>query len=88
MTSTTGTTGAGASGTTDIREFGHELWSYLTGKGAVVEYTFDQLLVEIPKTTGPDSPRATWKVHGTVRIRTSDQDSAGSVPAASGNGAR
>ena len=26
-------------GSTDIREFGHELWSFLTGKEAVIEYT-------------------------------------------------
>lgn len=83
MTSTTSSTG-----TTDIREFGHELWSYLTGKGAVVEYAFDQLSVEVPKTTGADSPRATWKLHGTVRIRTGDQDNRGSVSTPSSNGAR
>lgn len=93
MTSTTSTsaTSTGASGTTDIREFGHELWSYLTGKGAVVEYAFDQLSVEVPKTTGADSPRATWKLHGTVRIRTGDQDNPGSLSAVStpsGNGSR
>ncbi|RZT88606.1 hypothetical protein EV383_5550 [Pseudonocardia sediminis] len=86
MTSSTGQT---TTGTTDIREFGHELWSYLTGKGAVVEYAFDNLSVEVPKTTGPDSPRATWKMHGTVRVRTSDNDNTGSVtkPAGNGNGA-
>ncbi|MBW0100872.1 hypothetical protein [Pseudonocardia sp. KRD291] len=83
MTSTTSSTG-----TTDIREFGHELWSYLTGKGAVVEYAFDQLSIEVPKNTGADSPRATWKLHGTVRIRTSDQDNRGSVSTPSGNGAQ
>ncbi len=65
--------------TTDITEFGRELWDYLTGKGAVIEYTFDQMQVEVPKTTGPDSPRATWKLNGTLRIRTSDKDSTGSI---------
>lgn len=84
----TATTATSTTGTTDIREFGHELWSYLTGKGAVVEYCFDQLTVEVPKTTGADAPRATWKVHGTVRIRTGDQDNAGSLSTPSGNGAR
>jgi hypothetical protein len=74
MTSPTTTTG-----TTDIREFGHELWSYLTGKAATIEYAFDDMTIEVPQTTGPDSPRATWKVNGTVRIRTSDADNAGSL---------
>lgn len=71
---------------TDIREFGQELWNYLTGKGAVIEYAFDQMSVEVPKTTGTNSPRATWKLHGTVRIRTTDRDNPGSIGAPSGNG--
>ncbi len=66
-------------GTTDIVEIGQEMWSYLTGKGATVEYSFDDMVVEVPKTTGPDSERATWKLNGTIRIKTTDQDSAGSV---------
>ena len=82
MSSTT-TTGNGTTSTpTDIREFGHELWAYLTGKGAVIEYELDNTSVEVPQTTGPDSPRATWKMHGTLRIRTSDQDSRGSLGSA------
>lgn len=79
--SSDGATSRTASGETDIREFGYELWSYLTGKGATVEYAFDNLSVEVPKTTGPDAPRATWKMHGIVRIRTSDHDNSGSVGA-------
>ena len=61
MTANTGTTGT--TGQTDIREFGHELWNYLTGKQAVIEYTFEDMTVEVPKTTGPDVPRATWKMN-------------------------
>ena len=85
MTSPTATTASNGSGATsaaptDIREFGHELWSYLTGKGAVIEYELDDMTVEVPKTTGPDSPRATWKMSGTIRIRTSDHDDVGSIP--------
>lgn len=75
------------SGKTDIREFGYELWEYLTGKQATVEYAFENMEIEVPKTTGDDSPRATWKLNGTVRVRTADKDNAGSVGAApSGNG--
>ena len=33
MTANTGTTGTTSQ--TDIREFGHELWNYLTGKQAL-----------------------------------------------------
>jgi hypothetical protein len=76
-----------AGGTTDIREFGHELWSYLTGKEAVIEYNFTDMTVEVPQRTGADSPRATWKLNGTLRIRTADQDNPGALGAAARNGA-
>ena len=80
----TSTNTAGSS--TDIREFGHELWNYLTGKQAVIEYTFTDMTVEVPQTTGPDSPRATWKLNGTLRVRTADQDNPGALGAAARNG--
>ncbi len=66
-------------GTTDITDIAREMWSYLTGKGATVEYNFENMQVEVPKTTGPDSPRAVWKLDGTLRIKTTDKDSAGSA---------
>lgn len=66
-------------GTTDITEIGQELWSFLTGKGAVIEYSFEDMSVEVPRTTGPNAQRATWKLNGTLRIRTTDKDSAGSL---------
>lgn len=74
-----------STGRTDIREFGYELWEYLTGKQATVEYAFENMEIEVPKTTGEDSPRATWKLNGIVRVRTSDKDNTGSL-GASGNG--
>lgn len=81
------TTSPTTGGTTDVREFGYELWEYLTGRQATVEYAFEDMEIEVPKTTGPDSPRATWRLDGTVRVRTADKDNAGSAGAASsGNG--
>ena len=67
------------SGTTNIADFGREMWSFLTGKGAVIDYTFVDMTIEVPRETGPDSPRATWKVDGTVRITTTDRDAAGAI---------
>ena len=64
---------------TDIAEFGKELWSYLTGKGATIEYSFVDMSVEVPRTTGPDAQRATWKLNGTLRIKTTDRDNPGSL---------
>jgi hypothetical protein len=53
-------------------DFGKEMWAYLTGKGAAIDYQFVDMAVEVPRETGPDSPRATWKLNGTLRITTSE----------------
>ncbi|GAA2069078.1 hypothetical protein GCM10009821_01550 [Aeromicrobium halocynthiae] len=60
---------------TDWTDVGREVWEYLTGRGAEVRYHLDDLEVEVPRDTGPDSPRATWRFNGTVRVTTSDDPS-------------
>ena len=60
----------------DWTDLGKEMWSYLTGKGAAIDYTFVDMSVEVPRDTGPDAPRATWKLNGTLRITTTDRDNA------------
>ncbi len=60
---------------TSFADFGKELWSYLTGRGAAINYQFVDMLVEVPKSTGADSERATWRLHGTLRITTSENAS-------------
>jgi len=61
-------------------DLGREMWSYLTGRGAAVNYTFVDMTVEVPRDIGPDAPRATWKFDGTLRVTTSDDLAAGSDP--------
>lgn len=58
----------------DWSDLGKEMWSYLTGKGAAINYSFVDMYVEVPRDTGPEAPRATWKLNGTLRITTSDND--------------
>ena len=70
--------------TTSFADFGRDMWSYLTGKEATIDYTFVDMSIEVPRTTGPDSDRATWKLNGTLRITTADKDNRG---AANGHGA-
>lgn len=60
------------SNTTSFADLGKEMWSYLTGKGAAINYEFVDMTVEIPKSTGPDAARATWKLNGTLRITTAE----------------
>ena len=72
----------------DWTDLGREMWSFLTGRGAVVNYAFDDMTVEVPRDIGPDAPRATWKINGTLRVTTSDNTltsdsgSSGSAPSA------
>jgi hypothetical protein len=61
-------------------DLGQEMWAYLTGRGAAINYTFVDMAVEVPRDTGSDAPRATWKLNGTLRITTSDEESSGSDP--------
>jgi hypothetical protein len=68
-----------SSDTTNIADFGREMWSFLTGKGAVIDYTFVDMTIEVPRETGPQSPRAVWKIDGTVRVSTNDRDGGGAV---------
>ncbi|MBO0594071.1 hypothetical protein I2485_02495 [Nesterenkonia sp. E16_7] len=59
----------------DWADLGQEMWSYLTGRGAVVNYTLQDMTVEVPRDIGPDAPRAVWKFNGTLRVTTSDDAS-------------
>ncbi|HSE69193.1 MAG TPA: hypothetical protein VLA97_00430 [Nocardioidaceae bacterium] len=61
----------------DWTDLGRQMWTFLTGRDAAVNYTFDDMTVEVPRDTGADAPRATWKLSGTLRITTSDNESSG-----------
>ena len=60
----------------NFADLGKELWSYLTDRGAAVNYEFVDMLVEVPKATGPDAERATWRLNGTLRITTTENATA------------
>jgi hypothetical protein len=62
---------------TSFADLGKEMWSYLTGKGAAINYEFVDMIVEVPRETGPEAPRATWRLNGSLRITTSDGESRG-----------
>jgi hypothetical protein len=48
------------------------LYERLTGRHATISYEFVDMIVEVPRSTGADSERAPWRLHGTVNIRTSE----------------
>lgn len=56
----------------DWTDLGREMWSFLTGRQAAINYEFVDMSVEVPRDTGADAPRATWRLHGTLRVTTDD----------------
>ena len=46
------------------------MWSFLTGREAAINYRFIDMAVEVPRDTGADAPRATWKLNGTLQVTT------------------
>jgi hypothetical protein len=62
---------------TSFADLGKEMWSYLTGKGAAINYEFVDMQVEVPQSTGPQADRAVWKLNGTLRITTAEDASRG-----------
>ena len=59
----------------DWTDLGREMWSFLTGREAAINYRFIDMAVEVPRDTGAGAPRATWKLNGTLQITTSDNAS-------------
>lgn len=48
------------------------LYDKLTGRGAEITYEFQGLEVSIPSSASENAHHATWRVSGTVKIRTKD----------------
>lgn len=64
----------------DWTDLGREMWSFLTGRQAAINYRFIDMSVEVPRDTGADAPRATWKLDGTLQITSHDSASPGDRP--------
>lgn len=61
----------------DWTDLGREMWSFLTGRQAAINYHFIDMSVEVPRDTGADAPRATWKLNGTLQVTSHDNTSRG-----------
>ncbi len=51
-------------------ELAEGLYGFLTGRGATIEYEFNNMEVMVPRDTGTDAPQAKWKLNGALRVRT------------------
>jgi hypothetical protein len=56
----------------DWTDLGQKMWSFLTGREAAINYRFIDMTVEVPRDTGSDAPRASWRLDGTLQITTDD----------------
>ncbi|MFB6080128.1 MAG: hypothetical protein ABEJ81_03925 [Haloferacaceae archaeon] len=50
------------------------LYDRLTGRGAEITYDFEEMEVEVPNRVGEDAEHATWRLDGTLRVRTRESD--------------
>ena len=62
----------------DWTDLGARMWNFLTGREAAIHYSFEEMAIEVPRDTGAESPRATWKLNGTLTITTTDSSVAAS----------
>ena len=60
----------------DWTDLGREMWSFLTGRQAAINYRFIDMAVEVPRDTGANAPRATWKLNGTLQVTTQENQPA------------
>ena len=49
------------------------LYDKLTGRGAEITYEFQNLEIAVPSAASDNAQHATWRVTGTVKIRTKDE---------------
>jgi hypothetical protein len=50
------------------------LYDRLTGRNAEITYEFEEMEVDVPSKTGDDADHARWRLDGTIRVRTSEQE--------------
>jgi hypothetical protein len=62
-------------GTQTWPELAIGLYDELTGRGAQITYQFDDFDLYVPSKVGEDAEHAHWKMDGTLKIRTKDNDS-------------
>jgi hypothetical protein len=59
-------------GIVDWSDMGREMWTFLTGRQAEINYRFRDMTVEIPR-----AARASWKIDGTLQLTTRDNEISG-----------
>jgi hypothetical protein len=50
------------------------LYDKLTGRGAEINYHFEDFEVHVPSSTGAGAEHAKWRLNGSLRINTEDKN--------------
>jgi len=58
--------------TTTWPELAEGLYGFLTGRGATIEYSFDNMEIGVPSAARAEAPQAMWKINGSLKIRTTE----------------
>jgi hypothetical protein len=53
-------------------ELAEGLYGFLTGRGATIEYYFDNMEIGVPSSTRDGAAQAKWKLNGAIKIKTSE----------------
>ena len=51
-------------------QLAESLYEFLNRRNTTIEYSFVDMEVMVPKSTGADAPQARWKFNGAMRLRT------------------
>ncbi len=54
-------------------ELAEGLYGFLTGRGATIHYTFENMELWVPSKTGDDATAAKWKMNGTLKVTTTEK---------------
>ncbi len=54
-------------------ELAEGLYGFLTGRGATIEYHFEDLEIGVPSSTRDSAVQAKWKLNGALKIKTSER---------------
>ncbi len=58
--------------TTNWPDLAIGLYDRLTGRNAEITYEFEDFELQVPSSASEDAKHATWKMTGTLRVRTKD----------------
>ena len=56
--------------TTTWPELAEGLYGFLTGRGAKIEYRFEEMTIGVPSAARPEAPQAMWRLNGALTICT------------------